>query len=105
MTDFVGKTISNYAVRVEKSSKQKGQVDVRKRCLTFFRIGNPQSISNLALLVLPDCCFNSNSRFSGEIECKLPLSLFLAPSKEEAGYSSYLKWRGNGILIKHAQLQ
>ena len=35
----------------------------------------------------------------------LYLYFYLPPSEEEAGYNSYLKWRGNGILIKHAQLQ
>ena len=42
---------------------------------------------------------------AGWIANCLYLYFQLAPSEEEAGYSSYLKWRGNGILIKHAQLQ
>ena len=59
---------------------------------------NPQSISNPAQLVLPYCYFNSNSRFSGGMEGKLPLSLFLAGTLRGGGWLQQLfevAWKWN----------
>ena len=59
---------------------------------------NPQSILNLAQLVLPYYCFRSNSRYSGGMECILPLSLFLSATLRGRGWLQQLfevAWKWN----------